>query len=141
MSERPTTQSTQFPITTPRWDRRLWGTEIRFGSQGDKLVIDKHGNAQFTDAGGETGVWDERLAGWVDPSSAELMHGQFGPPGFDLSAEELETAALKLDALVSEYEGMGDSSAAEPLKERAAALHEEAKAALGEGEFGPDFGD
>lgn len=103
MSERPETDSTNPPGRGPRWDRHLWGTEILFRG-GAKLVIDEGGIGTFTDGSGETGMWDDTMAGWVDPSSGDLLHEQFGPPGFELSAEELEEAALRLDAQVAEME-------------------------------------
>ena len=119
-----------------------WGTEILFPG-GGKLVIDQGGLGTYTDGSGETGLWDDTMAAWLDPSTGELLHEQFGPSGFELSAEELEEAALRLDAQVDEMtEQMKDpaNQYATPEKtgliqkfaQRAFDLHEHASALSGD---------
>ena len=87
MSERPEagiTDTVTWPAWTPSgsipWPKSLWGTEIDFGG-GAKLAIDKQGVGRFTDAAGETGMWDPDLLGWVDEDTGELKDSTFGVPG------------------------------------------------------------
>jgi hypothetical protein len=140
VSERPETDAAT--RRGPRWDRHFWGTEILFPG-GAKLVIDNVGVGVFTDPSGEMGIWDDTLAAWVDPSTGDLLHPQFGPPGFELSAPELEEAALALDdrvaAMEAEMAGVSDpderahiSGVIQNFAQRAIDLHEHA-AALGGG--------
>jgi hypothetical protein len=99
MSERPETGTTDVtgtagvvnwpgwrPSGSTPWGESLWGTTIEYG-QGAKLVIDRKGVGRFTDASGETGMWDPDLLEWVDEETGEQMHPQFGVPGSELPAE------------------------------------------------------
>jgi hypothetical protein len=69
------------PSAHAPWDEYLWGTEVTWPG-GAKLTIDRNGNGTFTDASGESGVWDPQREQWVDPDTREEMHPQFGIPGF-----------------------------------------------------------
>ena len=79
------------PSASTPWGESLWGTTIDYGG-GAKLVIDKRGVGRFTDASGETGVWDPDLLEWVDEETGELLHPQFGVPGGELPAEMQDPA-------------------------------------------------
>lgn len=74
------------PSASTPWGESLWGTTIEYGA-GAKLVIDKKGVGRFTDASGETGMWDPDLMEWVDEQTGELMHDQFGVPGGEVPIE------------------------------------------------------
>jgi len=122
MSERPETAAIDAiqwagwgPSGSTPWGPSLWGTTIDYG-QGAKVVIDKNGVGQYTDAAGETGVWDPRFEAWVDDVTGEFKDSTFGLPGMDRTAEQVGALVARLEALADQTDSI---DLANRLRERA----------------------
>ncbi|HYN70336.1 MAG TPA: hypothetical protein VEX41_09015 [Candidatus Eisenbacteria bacterium] len=128
MSERPETAAIDAmqwrgwgPTGTTPWGPSLWGTTIDYG-QGAKVVIDKDGVGRFTDAAGETGVWDPTFEAWVDEVTKEFMDPTFGLPGMERTAEQVEALVARLEALADQTDSI---DLANRLRERAQDLRQD----------------
>jgi hypothetical protein len=112
MSERPETAAIDAvqwagwsPTDSTPWGPSLWGTTIDYG-QGAKVVIDKNGVGRYTDAAGETGVWDAMLEEWVDELTREVKDSTFGLPGMERTAEQVRAQVARLEALADQTDSI-----------------------------------
>ena len=112
MSERPETAAVDAvqwagwsPTGSAPWGPSLWGTTIDYG-QGAKVVIDKNGVGQYTDAAGETAIWDPMLEAWVDEVTREVKDATFGLPGMERTAEQIRAQIARLEALADETDSI-----------------------------------
>ena len=128
MSERPDTATIDAmqwagwrPTGTTPWGPSLWGTTIDYG-MGQQLVIDKDGVGRYTDAAGETGVWDPMLEAWVDEVSKEVKDSTFGLPGMEQTKEQVESLIGRLEALADQTDSI---DLANRLRERAQDLRQD----------------
>ena len=128
MSERPETAAVDAvqwagwsPTGTTPWGPSLWGTTIDYG-QGAKVVIDEDGVGRYTDAAGETGVWDPMLEAWVDEVTREVKDSTFGPPGMERTADQIRAQIARLEALADQTDSI---DLANRLRERAQDLRQD----------------
>ena len=112
MSERPETATIDAmqwagwrPAGNTPWGPSLWGTTIDYG-MGQKVVIDKDGVGRYTDAAGETGIWDAMLEEWVDEVTREVKDSTFGLPGMERTAEQIRAQIARLEALADETDSI-----------------------------------
>lgn len=128
MSERPETAAIDAiqwagwgPTGATPWGPSLWGTTIDYG-QGAKVVIDKDGVGHYTDAAGETGVWDPVFEAWVDEATKEFKDSTFGLPGMERTAEQVGALVARLEALADQTDSI---DLANRLRERAQDLRQD----------------
>ena len=128
MSERPETATIDAiqwagwgPTGATPWGPSLWSTTIDYG-MGQQLVIDKNGVGHYTDAAGETGVWDPIFEAWVDDVTREFKDPTFGLPGMERTAEQVQALVARLEALADQTDSI---DLANRLRERAQDLRQD----------------